>query len=232
MTIMRKTILAFTILGTLALLAAPAQAKPSPPSETIIAAGPGNGGSQIGYGFNGNGWTVTDNTYGYIKVYLDPSAGPWQKFLSAPDSGFAVGQIYTLNEVGLRVFAGTGLITPAPPWTDYHESILTPGWKWYEADTAWTFTSNQPGLGATHLIDAAQLNTDWTFTPIAAIDTSMTITKYVMYVGGSGANPNAALVVGEYPTSQSSPEPSTIILLVVGAISALGYGWCRRRRAT
>ncbi len=135
---------------------------------------------------------VEDSYYHRESVYFDPSVGPWQKMLGTPDGGFGAGEVYTLTEV-LRVFEGLDPTNPAPPWTDYHESILTPGWTWIEdaLNPNWTFVSDQPGLAASHLIDAVGTGVDWTFTPTANVGTTMTITKYVMYTGGGDPSASA-----------------------------------------
>ncbi len=201
-----------------------------------IAAGNGDGAgalSSFSYLDKAGGWNVEPPEGGYFLIYLDPNAGPWRKTLGAPNGGFVVNQSYKLSEL-LQVATDPSVPPlPSPPWTDYHESILTPGWMWIEDQSdpslTWTFGTNQPGLVASHLIDAVGINADWTFAPAAAIDTTMMITKYVQYVGGAGADPFAPLVVAQYPTV---PEPSTIVLLLVGAAAMLLYGWRRRNRAT
>jgi hypothetical protein len=205
---------AFVISLTLAL---PAQAQ-----------GPGNGAS----GGEGPGW-VSEHPFGSsgwfvegaggegIGIYYDPNAGPWHKNLGVPPGGFTVGGVYWILEKP-KVAAFPASNPPGPPWTDWHETILSLGFQWFaDANHPWSFASDQAGLGATWTFGAGLA--DFYFTPTANVGTTLTITKYVRYVGGGF--PNQPLTIGEFPTI---PEPSTIVLLGVSAIGLLTYAWRRR----
>ncbi len=202
------------------------------PVQAQINAGNGPGGSiTVPVDFGTTGWYYDSGPGG--GIYLDPNAGPLQKTLGLPpvnaqnpNGQFIVGQSYTLWE-NLLIAPYPGSQPPGPAWTDFHETITTPGWQW-DTGNVWGCTSINPlGVAGNPLISPNFLNVDWTFTPAAPVGCTLTLTKYLKFIGGAGSNPLVQPIISEYPT----PEPSTIVLLVVGAISAFGYGWYRRRRA-
>ncbi len=216
----------FFILAVAAAMALPAQAAP-------IAAGNGDGTSTYtGYGIVGSGWTVAPlPTQGSnVPVYLDPSAGPWFKNFGPPKGGYINGQIYSVVEQLQVVADPSGQVQPLP-WTDYHEFISplsAADWLWVEDAThVWGMSSNQAGLAASHVIDQTANYVDWTFTPApgAAIDTSLTLTKYLQYIGFTGGTDT--VLIGEYPTSV--PEPSALALLAAGLTALLCYAWRKRK---
>jgi len=199
----------------------------SVPARAQIPSVPSSGGTGTSmsndFSFGTSGWNIAQPGGGNLGIYLDPTAGPYLKILNAPALGFTTGS-YMLTEF-LLVASNPLVIPPGPAWTDYHEYIVnSPGWTWIEdASNVWGFTS-VPLVAGNHTIDPTKSYVDWTFNPAAAVNTTMTLTKHLYY---SGAFSLAPVTIGEYPT----PEPSTIVLLVVGAITAFGYGWSRRRRA-
>ena len=193
-----------------------------------ISASDGDGSSAgTEYEPEGYGWTVDDGG-GNQDVYYDPDAGPWHKTLTLTTPA-AVGTIFTLTE---NLHVGGGPLGTAPAWTDYHEEILTPGWTWSPngptGQYPWGFTALNWVGSAVYVIPLGNTKVDWTFNPPLPVCTDLTITKYLVYNGGAGADPLAPIIIAEYPTV---PEPSSIVLLIVGAISALAYRWRRRRVA-
>lgn len=179
---------------------------------------------------SGDGWLVEDPTgAGMQDVYYDPNAGPWIKLLNPIAGGAQVGQVYTLTEL---LHVGGGPNGVAPPWTDYHEQIQTPGWTWSpmgpNGENVWGFVEENPAWDGivTYVIPMGNTMVDWTFRPPLPVCTNLRFTKYIVFNGGQNTDPNAPLMVAQWPTI---PEPGTCALLATGLAMLLGYGWRRGR---
>ncbi len=217
-----------TMVLVFALALAFGQAAPLQAAVLGIPASDGSGtsaGSE--YEPEGDGWVVEDPYGGGNQdVYYDPDAGPWIKTLTLLDPAVA-GTIYTLTE---NLHVGGGPDGTAPAWYDYHEEILTPGWTWNPTgpggENQWSFSaSNWFGIW-TYVIPLGNTKVDWTFNPPLPVCTNLTLTKYLIYNGGTGADPNAPIIIAEYPTI---PEPGTLVLLATAGLGLLLFAWRRRK---
>jgi hypothetical protein len=208
-----KLALLFVAVGAVVVFAGTAPLKAQSISASI---GPGiSDQSNIDYDTGAGGWDVNNGAGGNQDVYLDPLKGPWFKNLAAVLGGAQMNASYKLTE-NLHVGGGPGGLAPA--WNDYHETIITPGWTWAPngGQTPWSST----WINSQFIIDGTSLNVDWTFNPVIGVCNNFTMIKWLTYNGGG--NPNAGVVVSEYPT----PEPATLALLGFGVAGLLA----RRRR--
>jgi hypothetical protein len=211
-----KLALLFVAVGAVVVFAGTAPLQAVNPSISA-SIGPGSSDqSNIDYDTGAGGWDVNNGgAGGYQDVYLDPLKGPWLKNLAAIPAGAQINTSYKLTE-NLHVGGGPGGL--APPWNDYHETIMTAGWIWAPngAQTPWSSTWNN----SLYNIDGTSLNVDWTFNPVIGVCNNFTMIKWLKYTGVG--NPNVGVVVSEYPT----PEPATLALLGFGVAGLLA----RRRR--
>jgi hypothetical protein len=169
---------------------APSQAFPP------FGASGGPGPSTINsYNLAGTGWVVDDGSFpfafGFQEIAHDPTAGPWHKRLLGSD-----GAEFPASDTGvgaLMVFGITELITigGTTPWTDWHEHVLQPGWRWLD-DRAGSgepnvhFASGVPVPGHTVTFTDPTPTSggkiDFTFPPLAP-GTSIRIHKRLVFEG-------------------------------------------------
>ena len=199
--------------------------------------GPGPSRSST-HNLAGTGWVVDDGSFpasiGLQEIAYDPAAGPWHKVLAGIDGGdFAASDT---GSPALAVFSVSEYLTigGTTPWTDWHESIMQPGWRWLDDRAASgepTFTKTSgaaiPGLSITFTDPTASEGgkIDFTFDPLPP-GTNLKIVKRLIFDGLDPLLPGETFLgkldVFEYPTV---PEPSTGILIV--AILPLFH--CRAR---
>jgi hypothetical protein len=183
-----------------------------------------------GVGFGLPGWKLGEQGQGLDLCY-DPTAGPWLKTLQGENGGAftAVDEVfadhlsthgYTLSE-SLHITGDVSI-------SDWHEEILTPGWKWETVAMLLIQPNNNfaipPGFELAFSADDDTVS--FFFDPLPP-STQILITKTLAYVG---ANPavageadfNGVVTVKQYPTI---PEPSLILLLGAG----LAFERLRRR---
>ena len=172
-----------------------------------------------------NGWTL--GAAGPIGVTLDPTKGPWQKTLvsangdgvPANDLGVGAPNSYQLVE--------NLVITGNIPWTDWHESIVTPGWDF--GPVLLTVNGQPPPPGSSVQYIQAQWpnvggQAEWTF-PALQPGTTLTFTKTLDWIGDPtipGEGFAGTILIKQYPT----PEPTALAIFGMAAIALL------RRRST
>jgi hypothetical protein len=159
------------------------------------------------------------------EVVFDPTAGPWHKRLLGGGGGeFAASDT---GSGALMVFSAIEYITigGTVPWTDWHEAIMQPGWRWQDdrgasGEPTFTFASGAPipglGIAFTDPTATAGGKIDFTFDPLPP-GTNLKITKRLLFEGLDPLLPGdtflGTLDIFEYPTV---PEPTCSMLLIVG----------------
>jgi hypothetical protein len=157
-------------------------------------------------------------------VYLDPDAGPWQKIIF----GIFVSPL-PIRE-NLVILPDPSTVPPppgGPPWTDWDELILTPGWGWGGNPTATITEPDQTVKNVAGIIKTIVNPNDFVefdFNPAENPGARLTIIKSLVWLGPGPMPQPGTVVINEYPT----PEPGTIVLLISGLL-ALGFGYIRRR---
>lgn len=182
-------------------------------SQVALAQGVGNLGS-LPTVFPGPvppwGWVVTDAAGGPVPVELDPKGPGWIKSFTGPNNGpfpYMGGTVLHLEEH--LIVAGDR------PWTDWHETILSPNWEWANP----TILVN--GVPATGLVINNLGNSlDFYFDPVLP-GSQVIIRKDFVSTLPSGVVADGTIRVAQFPT----PEPATMGLLALGSLAAL-----RRRR--
>lgn len=175
-------------------------------------------------------WFIGDGPFsfplGFQKIGADPDAAPWEKILvSTPTDNGATTETFNDSQ-SLFKFGDSFLLIEAlqigagPAWTDWHESIQTPGWAWGLGDAA------NPNFKVT--VDGADIRFD--FHPSLAVDSLLLFSKTIECVDINGcyvgSDPGNGIVIHEFPTT-AVPEPSTLALL---GISLAVLGWVGRHR--
>ena len=216
-------------------------------AATIGASGGAGPSPSSSYSLAGTGWVVDDGSFGsggpigLQSVAYDPAAGPWHKKLTGADGGdFAAsdtgsGALHTFSVIEYLTVSGT------TPWTDWHERIMQPGWRWLDdrASSGEPVINKSgapvPGLSISFGSPTASEggSIDFKFDPIAP-GTSIQIIKRMVFDGLDPLLPGETFLgkldVFEHPTV---PEPSTemLTLLSVGLIASTSCSrrWLSRR---
>lgn len=199
-------------------------------AESVAASDGGGASVESEYEPGQGGWTVGDGD-GNQDVYYDPDAGPWMKILTIGQPA-AQGHIFTLTE---NLHVGNGPDGLAPAWTDYHEDILTPGWTWSPngpAGEQWNFTSPSWSGSWVYAIPSGNTKVDWRFNPSLPFCTDLTITKYLVYNGGVGADPSAPIIIASTRQSPSRVRLSCSAWQASVRCSSFGGNVGRANRAT
>ncbi len=188
------------------------------------------------------GWEVGTSS-APVEVTLDPGAGPIAKMFERPPgelgTPWADDHIGETGDVGHQTFFPVDewfIIGEGPEWTDWHEEVGTPGWKWSFA----SILVKKPGDSDFSIPDGLFTGpmsgpspvVEFFFDPLP-VGTEVYLSKELVYVGLDGLlttddDPTHDIFDGdridiaEYPT----PEPTTLVLSTLTSISLL----LRRRR--
>lgn len=149
-----------------------------------------------------NGWSI-----GPVGVIRDPNGPAWIKTLEGPQGGpFVAAPGTTLNLMESLVIQGN------LPWTDWHETILTPGWVWLNPNI---LANSAVPSGLT--INNAGSTVDFYFDPLYP-GTKVDIRKQLHYVGSAdGTAFFGTIQIAEFPT----PEPASLGLIALGSAAVL-----------
>jgi hypothetical protein len=195
------------------------------PFGASAGAGPSHSST---HNLGGTGWVVDDGSFpaaiGLQEVAHDPSAGRWHKVLAGGDGG-----VFAASDTGvdgLAVFSLSEYLTigGTTPWTDWHEEILQPGWRWLDdrpssGEPTFTKASGEaiPGLSIsfTGATPTAGGKIDFTFDPLSP-GTNLKIVKRLVFEGLDPLLPGETylgrLDVYQYPTV---PEPATGLMALM-----------------
>ena len=172
--------------------------------------------SQDPYAPSENAWTFGTPSLPVALSY-GAAAGVWQKQLSG------AGQLDTYQEVNLLEYVKIGA---NPPWTDWHETICTPGFIWgYDPDDTFYTINGGAAQTAGIVYNADYTTLTFNFSAPLPVNTVILFHKELQYMGADTFDNNAtAVVVDEFA---SVPEPATWALMGIG-LAGLAF---RRRRA-
>jgi len=169
---------------------------------------------------------------GAYQVSLDPNGPTWRKTLlnspKGPMEGPGILHIHEFIEIVPPV---TGSQTP---WEDWHETFITPGWKWadfsiniYAFDGFMSDDVMDPVPGLNYMISPDGKDIWFDFDPIfpGTVNEPVVIEiwkslEYDHLIGGPYI-PGAPILLEEYPT----PTPGALALLAMGGLLA-----ARRKR--
>lgn len=151
-------------------------------------------------------------------ITADPAAPNWIKVLQLPQTPrIAFGTFLDLNE-----FLEVG---PGPAWTDWHERITTPGWEWRSVGAFFTGAGqNAAGTASDSNADGLLDTLDFEFDPlqpgnVAAIQKQLRCAIPGGCSGEAVAGHGFGIVVREFPTIPTIPEPGTLLLLAIGMVA-------------
>jgi len=220
----------------LAIVGLSANVQAAPPFGASGGSGPSTTSS---YNLAGTGWVVDDGSFpaafGFQEVAFDPTAGPWHKRLVGIDGGD-----FAASDTGvpaLMIFGVSEWVTVGGtvPWTDWHEEIMQPGWRWLDdragsGEPSFHYASGVTVPGLTVAFTDPTLSEggkiDITFDPIPP-GTLLRFNKRLIYEGLDPLLPGdtflGTLDIFEHPTV---PEPTTLLLLITGLAAA----WLARAR--
>lgn len=203
---LRKTVVS---AGVLALTFA---ATSDDATATIIA-GPGTGsGVTTSVPFNSSYWTVAPTE----SVDQDPNGNRWIKQLAHPTS-----ECVTTCASGWTGNLSEHIQIADGPWSDWHEEILSSGWKF----VAWWVWLNPESPDVTMSGTGSAGSLDLIF-PYAATG-SFKIGKSIQCINVDGCS--GPIEIAEWPTKDGShpaPEPGTTLLLgagLLGLASRIGH---------
>jgi hypothetical protein len=197
------------------------------------SAGPGPSTTSM-FNLAGTGWVIDDGSFpaslGTQEVAYDSSAGPWHKILSGGDGGdFAAsdtgsGALMTFSVIEYVTVGGT------TPWTDWHESVMQPGWRWLDdragsGEPSFAFASGAPIPGLSVAFTDPTLVTggkiDFTFDPLPP-GTHLKIAKRLVFEGLDPLLPGETFLgkmdVFQHP---SVPEPVGLLMALQSAVALM-----------
>ena len=232
------------ILAAVLVVAAALATAPTALAAPIGASSGAGPSTTSTYNLAGTGWIVDNGSFpalppGLQEVAYDPAAGPWHKVLAGGGGGdFAASDT---GSGALMIFSVIEYVTigGTTPWTDWHERIVQPGWRWQDdragsGEPTFTFSSGAPipGLGIAFTDPTASEGgkIDFTFDPLPP-GTNLKITKRLLFEGLdpllSGETFLGKLDIYEHPTV---PEPAGLTMALQSAAAlALGIAGLRSR---
>jgi len=181
--------------------------------DVTAGAGPGTSiGTYHEYDPGVSGWHVNGGNTSPMYVWIDPAAGAWEKTLNLP-----------VTTVPARPMLSEHLQVKGSAWSDWHEEIVTPGWKWEEAviylEDGSGGVITPPGLTTTISLNGKVISFEFDPVPVGS---NFQIEKWLIFEAGDFPT-ESAIVVREYPT----PEPASLAILSAGGVLLI---LCRRRR--
>ena len=204
---------------------------PTTAKAVTIGASSGGGPSTTStFNLAGTGWVVDDGSFpasiGLQTIAYDPAAGPWHKVLAGATGGdFAAsdtgtGALHTFSVSEYLTIGGT------TPWTDWHERIMQPGWRWLDdrassGEPSFTFISGAPIPGLTIAFTDPTLSEggkiDFSFSPLPP-GTNIKIVKRLVFDGLDPLLPGETFLgkldIFQHPTV---PEPTSVVLALLGS---------------